>query len=82
VSLDLQTYVKCFKAITPTEDDLATEEDVELDSYLRYALAPRDGLKLQDVAFANALAESYHDSALITKISVDIGNQEEVKVAD
>lgn len=40
-----------------------------LETYLRDILAPKDNLSIQDIAFANALAETYHESALTRRLT-------------
>jgi len=82
VTLDMQTYVKCLRAMdTMKRPDVISndeenqqylspsEDKADLDSYVRDVLAPRDGpTTVQDVAFANALAESFNESSLTRKI--------------
>ena len=48
-----------------------------LETFLRDILAPKDNLSIQDIAFANALAETYHESALTRRLtSKEIINSE------
>ena len=78
----MQTYVKCFRALAQDgevdpfdphsiaeHDDVVCEDDTILETYLRDVLAPKDNLTIQDLAFANALAETYHESALTRRLT-------------
>ena len=40
-----------------------------LENYLREAILPRDQLSVEDIALANALAESYQKSTVTRKLA-------------